>query len=293
MKSKIIIQRIPEHYVRDDYFQIILGYQRSMALRDNVTFKYMDWPNEERINSYIDDERKDKFPYSNIPTHKKRILFKKYNMVNQILSFEIPYLNFFDGKITYNFALKDGKKALLITDIPKINPNKHKEISMTRDKLIKLLAPKENLSILNGNNWCSGMKLGEQSKLLENYKADILDRIKELNDCDILIDAIDLNNINKIPTSYITSYEPFLLLNGDKNGGLSFLKISFETVDGNLYTVFIDEIELPKYSLSQTKSMSNAIYFNSKEPKISKKLNHNITFSEIKEAKSLVLTKNN
>ena len=107
MKSKIIIQRIPEHYVRDDYFQIILGYQRSMALRDNVTFKYMDWPNEERINSYIDDERKDKFPYSNIPTHKKRILFKKYNMVNQILSFEIPYLNFFDGKITYNFALKD------------------------------------------------------------------------------------------------------------------------------------------------------------------------------------------
>lgn len=293
MKSKIIIQRIPEHYVRDDYFQIILGYQRSMALRDNVTFKYMDWPNEERINSYIDDERKDKFPYSNIPTHKKRILFKKYNMVNQILSFEIPYLNFFDGKITYNFALKDGKKALLITDIPKINPNKHKEISMTRDELIKLLAPKENLSILNGNNWCSGMKLGEQSKLLENYKADILDRIKELNDCDILIDAIDLNNINKIPTSYITSYEPFLLLNGDKNGGLSFLKISFETVDGNLYTVFIDEIELPKYSLSQTKSMSNAIYFNSKEPKISKKLNHNITFSEIKEAKSLVLTKNN
>lgn len=293
MKSKIIIQRIPEHYVRDDYFQIILGYQRSMALRDNVTFKYMDWPNEERINSYIDDERKDKFPYSNIPTHKKRILFKKYNMVNQILSFEIPYLNFFDGKITYNFALKDGKKALLITDIPKINPNKHKEISMTRDELIKLLAPKENLSILNGNNWCSGMKLGEQSKLLENYKADILDRIKELNDCDILIDAIDLNNINKIPTSYITSYEPFLLLNGDKNGGLSFLKISFETVDGNLYIVFIDEIELPKYSLSQTKSMSNAIYFNSKEPKISKKLNHNITFSEIKEAKSLVLTKNN
>ena len=58
-----------------------------------------------------------------------------------------------------------------------------------------------------------------------------------------------------------------------------------------MYTVSIDEIELPKYSLLQAKMMSNAIYINSKEPKISTILNPNIPSTEIEKAKKLVLAK--
>lgn len=139
MESKKIIQRIPAHYVEDDYFQIMLGYQHFMALLDNKSFKYADWPNMKLINTYIDDKRKDKFPYSNIPLHKQRILFQKYIMVNQILSFERQYLLFSNKSLKYYFALKDGNDALLISSTPKINADKHKEIFMTHNELAELL----------------------------------------------------------------------------------------------------------------------------------------------------------
>ena len=51
MESDKIIQRIPKHYVEDDYFQIILGYQHFMVLLDSEDFKYVDWPNMELINT--------------------------------------------------------------------------------------------------------------------------------------------------------------------------------------------------------------------------------------------------
>ena len=289
MESKKIIQRIPAHYVEDDYFQIMLGYQHFMALLDNKSFKYADWPNMELINTYIDDKRKDKFPYSNIPIHKQRILFQKYIMVNQILSFERQYLLFFFFFLKYYFALKDGNDALLISSTPKINADKHKEIFMTHNELAELLKFKERQFILDGDEWCNGLQLREQNELLEFYKINLLNRLKSLNPDDILIDAI--NMIDKIPESYVTSFTPCLLIHGSKNGELSFLKISFKTNDGYMYTVSIDEIELPKYSLLQAKMMSNAIYINSKEPKISTILNPNIPSTEIEKAKKLVLAK--
>ena len=291
MENKRIILRIPEYYVGDDCFQIMLWYQNFMAFRDNEKFKYVDWPNTEQINTYIDDERKENFPYSNIPVYKKRILFKKYNMVNQLLSFETPYLSFSSEGFTYYFGVKDGKEALLIASVPKINPNKHKDISMTRDELIKLLELKERQSILMGTFWYGGLLLNEQSELLENYKERILDRIKALDKDDILIDAININMIDKIPESYITSYKPLLVINGNEKGELSLRIVSYKTVDGSVYTVSIDEIELPKYSLSQAKNMPNASYINSKEPKISRILNPNIPSAEIEKAKNLVLTR--
>lgn len=292
MESDKIIQRIPKHYVEDDYFQIILGYQHFMVLLDSEDFKYVDWPKMELINTYIDDKRKDIFPYSNIPIHKKSILFKKYNMVNQLLSFETPYLMFSSECLRYYFALKDGNDGLVISSTPKINPDNHKEVIMTYDELTKLLSLKERQFIcINGSRWCNTVKLSEPKKLLESYKADLLDRKKELPQNDILADAINIDMIDKIPASHITLFEPLLLINGNENKDLSFLKISFKTNDGNVYNVSIDEIELPKYSLSQAKDMSNAIYINGKEPKISQILNPNISKVEIEKAKALVLTR--
>lgn len=293
MEKKQIVQRIPEYYVEDDYFQIMLGYQYLMALLGKEHFKYLDWPNMELINTYINDKRKDIFPYSNIPIHKKRILFKKYNMINQLLSFERPYLSFSNEGITYYFALKDGNEALLITGVPKINPDKHKDISMTRDELTELLSLKKRQVIYIKGKWCDGLQLSEPSELLEGYKASLLDRIKRLEQDDILVDAINISMIDKIPASHITLFEPFLLINVKENGDISFLKISFKTSNGNIYTVSIDEIELPKYSLSQAKNMSNAIYINGKEPKISRILNPDIPSIEIEKAKQLVFTRKN
>lgn len=289
---KKIVRRIPEHYVGDDYFQLMLGYKKFMALLNSEGFVYMDWPNKELLNLYLCDERKNIFPYSNIPVHTKRTFLSKYNVVNQLLSFETPYLIFSNHRVYYCFALKDNKEALLVTEIPQINPDKHKDVTMNREELSKMLSLKERQFILvDDASWYNALDLPDQNILLKQYKWILLNRIEKLSSNDILVDAIDIDRIDKIPTSYETSYSPFLLINGNEKGDLSFLKISCRTVDGNIYNVSIDEIQLPKYSLLQAKNMPNAIYIDNKEPMISRRLNPNISSLEIEKAKSLILTK--
>ena len=111
-----MVAKMHSHYVADDYIQIMLAYRDYLLLFGNNDLMYFknfiaSHPSirEGSKNVYLDDERKNNFPYSQIPEHIERVLlFRKLNFVNQILDFEKPYIRINDGFITKMTAFKDG-----------------------------------------------------------------------------------------------------------------------------------------------------------------------------------------
>ena len=74
------IQRISNHYVGDDCVQVMVPHYANDGITilnsDGITYHHK--PNSNLyINKYISDERKNGFPYSEIPTHHDRRMFKK------------------------------------------------------------------------------------------------------------------------------------------------------------------------------------------------------------------------
>ena len=120
-----MIAKMHSHYVADDYIQIMLAYRDYLLLFGNNDLMYFknfieSHPSirEGSKNVYLDDERKNIFPYSKIPEHIERVLlFRKLNFVNQILDFEKPYIRINDGFITKMTAFKDGDEAIVHTKI--------------------------------------------------------------------------------------------------------------------------------------------------------------------------------
>lgn len=92
-KSKEYVQKIKSHYVGNDCVQVMIPYQNALTIVSPDGMLYHHTP-ESRIyvNKYLEDERRKQFPYSNIPTHYSRILFKKFAYTNQILDFDKPYI---------------------------------------------------------------------------------------------------------------------------------------------------------------------------------------------------------
>ena len=120
-----MVEKMHSHYVADDYIQIMLAYHNYLLLFGNNDLMYFrnfieSHPSisEGSRNVYLDDERKNNFPYSQIPEHIERVLlFRKLNFVNQILDFEKPYIRINDGFITKMTAFKDGDEAIVHTKI--------------------------------------------------------------------------------------------------------------------------------------------------------------------------------
>lgn len=86
------------------------------------------------INRYIADERRENFPYSNIPIHTETRLLKKMTVVNQIFDFDKLYAVFTKKgnvvSVTYCKVVRDGDSALFIS-----GSSKTKEFCMSVDEL--------------------------------------------------------------------------------------------------------------------------------------------------------------
>lgn len=69
----------------------------------------------------MNDERRLRFPYSDIPSHNERIGFKKYITVNQLLDYDTIYTvirDIGDGPVTtYCKVVKSKDTAIIIQDI--------------------------------------------------------------------------------------------------------------------------------------------------------------------------------
>lgn len=142
-----LVQRIESHYVGKDCIQVMVPYRNEVTIfnKDELIF-FRNVSSHTMINKYLEDERREKFPYSNIPTHQsKGFLGGKINFTNQIFDFETPYIRLVDGHVIESFTVRDNNQALLIN---KLLTGEKKTSYVTRSELENLYKKSENRFVL-------------------------------------------------------------------------------------------------------------------------------------------------
>lgn len=311
-----LVQRIESHYVCDDCVQIMISYNNEMTVfnKRGIVFSH-NLGEDIAINKYLEDERRNRFPYSNIPIHHEKTgLFGKIYKVNQLLDFEVPYISVGDGCIIERYAVKDKNEALLVK---KVMSGTKKTSYITRKELEQLYTESEKKFILHLKDFG---EVTRKSSNLELFSGE--ERICDYIEKEIVKSVKDFREYAKnFPTSTVGSYllkHPSFLdfveqstnnldltnmrfnipLNGSKAIMVSidqddmliqFVETSFVSI--NNYR--IDSIDLPvnKYTLKQLKDISSSTILKLKEPKIPLRLNHGVTKQDIQKAKQMVKTK--
>ena len=140
MKDKnLVVQVIPKSYIGDDCIQIMIPFSSSIILLEkelslefeHVKCQYLiDKMNRDTtLNKYLEDERRNKFPYSNIPLHVTHKGFRKIYNVNQLLDLDKDYYAIVNGSsycgedgcrhylgyIMHLYLLRDNEDVLLVS----------------------------------------------------------------------------------------------------------------------------------------------------------------------------------
>ena len=175
-----ILQRIDEAYVAADCVQLMFTYDKAMAIICGVDEeaklifyhnKTQSSSNFRYTNEYVNDERRKQFPYSNIPIHTKRLLFKKYNVVNQLLNYDTIYQiirETNDGVFSmYCKVIKDGNSAIVIQGLELnaifyMTADELKHLNFTKTSEPKIRA--------NLNKGFSSAEIEQQKKLVRSKK---------------------------------------------------------------------------------------------------------------------------
>ena len=103
-----MLYRIPKCYVKDNYVQITTCFDKNITIvgsdfeNDRILCHYDFNSQDQNINTYLNDNRRQHFPYSNIPIYKGLSGnfydgFYKINCVNQIFEFNKHYINIADN----------------------------------------------------------------------------------------------------------------------------------------------------------------------------------------------------
>ncbi len=302
------INQLGSVFSRDDYVQIMLGYQDYMILFGNGKCMYyhnLEHDNTSYVNSYLNDERRSEFPYSTIPEHVQRIgLFDKYHFVNQILDYEKPYLSIRDGVLEEIVSYKDGNKSLI-----------HNKIlvgdSTTRVKRIVSRAELDNY-LQNGYGSNSSNKAVEmfsddgrfydrelptEEEIIEDEKEFLLKALnyqrfndyryeyrnrRIYNELEQLVSVLE-----KVEPIY---WSPYFLLTIMEDGSMHLEYIKFTFLDFDKYELETVEIPITKESLQAIKARINSPIKELEKPKISLRLNPNISKEQLKEENKKVLS---
>ena len=141
-KVSEIVQKIEKQYVSHDCIQFMIPYEDAITvLNQNGVLFHSKIGSNLYINKYLEDERRERFPYSKIPTHYSKIGLKKYSYTNQLLEFEKPYICVRDGIIYESYVIKDNDEALLIK---KILDGAKTTNHMTYDELTNFIKKADN-----------------------------------------------------------------------------------------------------------------------------------------------------
>lgn len=293
------IQRIPSHYVGESCIQTMIPhYKDSITLLNSDGMQYHYKPNSQLfINKYISDKRKDQFPYSQIPTHKSRVGFKKIEYINQLLDFDRVYIQISDGMIVEHFAAKDGEEALLATKY--ILPIQRTEI-MNRSQIDELIKT-ANLGMYSftGTKW-EEYRLTSDEKVLEWYKEQLIDKRKEEQEfrfgsnptdkklTEFLYMSMEKMTPDDVPLQPILM-DDIILISTDNNEIKNIKSLVVKFKGSDKYIVEIYDFPITVYTLGHMKQLEQTSFRDTPEPKISSSLNPQIDKNEIKKAKQLVL----
>lgn len=303
MKKRIeVVQRIESQYVGDDCAQIMFPYKKFMTLanKDGILFYTQD-NSITYINKYLEDQRREQFPYSTIPTHRQFNGLEIYNHVNQILEFEQPYIRIGDTGIFEHFVVKDGPTALALT---KVMPSIQTTKIVTRKELEEMLdfrnIKENNYSGLNIYGYLQTpleeINIPNEEELIEYIKSNLED---ELNQCvnEGSLTSSRSNALKKIiQYSDLASLEFHVPLNPyfviTYNGQHVYMtKIIVTYIGIDRYEINTKTFQTSTYALEHLKLMTPKIV-KTKEPSIPRFLNREIPKQDILLAKKRVRTKN-
>ncbi len=124
IKNGEYVRKIDERLVKKNCVQIMEAFDNDLTIisKDGLLFHHS---NVGQVNEYINDYRKHKFPYSNIPMHHSfSVLHGKFTYVNQLFDYNKSYFIFKDKTITENIIFKS--KGITKKFEKRINPSVQK-----------------------------------------------------------------------------------------------------------------------------------------------------------------------
>ena len=308
-KFEEIVAKMHSHYVADDYIQIMLAYRNYLILFGNSDLMYFknfieSNPSirEGSRNVYLEDERRNNFPYSQIPEHIERVLFRKLNFVNQILDFEKPYIRINDGFITKMTAFKDGDEALVHTKILNGKLCDKRTKTITREELETYLktgsleqldeSEYEDTSIFDMNGTLCNPEIELEQKWIDLEKKrlsrliDESDGYKESTRSELQRAISTLDDIS-----------PFVLtqkamIKFKQNGEVKIDAFAIKYLERGKYEITLADLPVTMESLSMIKSKAELpVIKTMKEPKISLSLNPNVTKEQLQDERAKILVR--
>jgi len=295
-KSIETIRKINDCYVSDNCIQTIIPYRKSITILDKNNIKYHYSSNSKNnVNSYLEDERRKQFPYSNIPIYYGMKGLTKYTYINQLFDYEKPYIIITKGSITQTIVLKDNNQALLVDKV--LSGTKYIK-TLNRQELLNMFRPTPNtyekIWILNKNgaiyeNWNIPSETVIQTTLknrISNQLNTYIDTA-EVNLSLYHLDKTTLNyfkncvaefDINKISDFPIFDNSVLVAKVDGVNIEINDINIIFMGVDK--YKVEITNYPLSEYTLEHVKSLVSKIK-ESKEYKINFMINSEIKKDDI------------
>lgn len=297
------VQRIQSLYVDDDCLQIMVPHKLNSGFTmlnvDGMTYHYK--PNSYLfVNKYTSDERRNKFPYSQIPYHKSRVGFKKLEYVNQLLDFNKVYIEIKDGKIIETFAVKDNNEGLVATKL--IVPNQESAKYMNRSEVIELLkSGNVGLFDFDGGYYNEGLNLISEESILERYKQQLIElrKIEEdyygsygtwKNESNLFRINIENLTINDVPSDILLQdYKIVISSENNEIKRVKAIQIWFMSTDN--YKIISYDFPITIYSLEYMTKLEQTNSRKTSEPKFPKCLNKAIDKNDIKQSKQLVLSR--
>ncbi len=291
-------QRIPSHYVGSDCIQIMVPQINggiTVLNSDEIIYHYRK-DSTSFINKYVQDERREQFPYSNIPTHKSRFKGKTIEYINQLFDFNRVYIEIVDGLIKENYAIKDGNEALLATKF--ILPNKEQTRYMNRSELEKLLNSSNGGVYHQNGGYFPDLTLPSNENILNWYKDLIIKRFENEQRygnytnktlTEYFYKGLDKLTIDDIPANIFRLNNIILVfVQGNEISSIKLINIKFINKDS--FIVEFYDYPITIYNLDYMKHLEQTSSKRTPEPKIPKLLNPKINSENIKKEKKYILS---
>lgn len=291
------IERIPEPFVQDECMQVFLAYQNYLMFYGEKGLLYYknknDILNSKEQNSYLTDERKDVFPYSNIAEHIELNRGRKVTMANQILEFEKPYIQISDGNIQQLTAFKEWNAALvhIRTLYPIEEPYKYIATYEELANYLKngILPDKDDrynlIQIFNPNygSLLGNYPLSSEQQLIDTQKRKLAEIQKYVSfDKKLKLQfqkALASLNNNEIEPLNIINYKYMLKYKDNGEMELEIFKVMY--LRQNKYSITVANLPIQKLAFKDLSS-SNLDIEDVKNPRISPYLNPGISRTLIK-----------
>lgn len=284
-------QRVKRCYVQEDCIQMMVTHyykNKLLILSDNEIMYGFD-NNGNVFNTYVTDYRKDKFPFSNIPIHISRKGLYKYRNVNQIFNFNKIYIIFDQSNLYQCCAIKDQDEALLVTKGSNINrylEREYIEKKLDYDELVEFLDFKNNIVFNINGILLSSISKEDMLVKIRNYYSWIREAASTYEIVEQHFLKGDISDIkHKITVS------ENVVISKDENGQFNKISIVKVTTNGtDKFTVRLYDIPLLKgITLNEAKCLETVNFKETKEPKISRRLNKKIDKKDIKKEQNKVL----